>query len=199
MPRASIAAPNFSAPAPVRKKRKTDVSKIEATRNENSDKYDYRLAVASQRSLDRPLTELQKAFVRLWAQGESINSAAYKAGYKDAAAAYITARMPSAIALYEAEKKAYEEAAQMTRKRVMDGLLEAAEMAKLMAEPASMVSAWREIGKMCGYYEPVKLKLDVTTNGQRNRMERMTDEELEKLVGAPIPAEVLGVMNDEQG
>lgn len=161
-------------------------------------KWNDRLALAATGSPDKPLTDLQREFVRIWAQGESINSAAYRAGYKDAAAAYITARMPAALALYEAEKKAYEEAAQMTRKRVMDGLLEAAEMAKLMAEPASMVSAWKEIGKMCGYYEPTKLKIDVTTNGQRQRMERMSDAELEKLVGAPIPEEVLGALSDDR-
>ena len=44
----------------------------------------------------------------------------------------------------------------MTRKKVMDMLLESYDMAKLMAEPASMVSAAREIEKMCGYYAPVE-------------------------------------------
>lgn len=181
------------------KKPRGDIAALAATNPPGRNLYENRLSVAAASSPDKPLTELQKTFVRYWAQGESIHSASVKAGYKDAAAGYITARMPAALALYDAEKKAYEEAAQMTRKRVMDGLLDAAEMAKLMAEPSSMVAAWREIGKMCGYYEPVKLKVDVTLNGQRNRLERMTDAELEEMVGTPIPAEVLGAMNDEQG
>ena len=53
-----------------------------------------------------------------------------------------------------------------------------------MAEPSSMVSAAREIGKMCGYYEPVKAKVDITVNGKTlaKRLDAMSDEELAKMV-----------------
>lgn len=154
---------------------------------------------AENSSPNKNLTELQKLFVHHWAQGESIHSASIRAGYKDGgAAAYALVKTPAAQALYAKEKKHYEEAAQMTRKKVMDGLLEAAEMAKLMAEPASMVSAWREIGKMCGYYAPVEKKITISTDGKRARMERMTDAELEELVGAKIPEGVLEAVGDDR-
>lgn len=133
----------------------------------------------------KPLTEKQKLFVKFWAQGESIASASARAGYGDGATfAYRMVRMPNVLKMYEAEKAKYEEVSQMTRKRVMDGLLEAAEMAKMMAEPASMVSAWREIGKMCGYFEPVQKKIDITVSGNvvMQRMDRMTDAELLRLI-----------------
>ena len=141
---------------------------------------------------DKPLTEKQKLFVKFWAQGESIASASAKAGYGDGATfAYRMVRMPNVLKLYNEEKTKYEEASQMTRKRVMDGLLEAAEMAKMMAEPASMVSAWREIGKMCGYYEPVQKKIDITVSGNvvMQRLDRMSDAELLKLVRETITEE----------
>ena len=135
--------------------------------------------------IDKPLTDQQKAFVKHWASGESLLSASARAGYADHGKyAYRLVRYPNVLKLYNAEKAKYEEAAQMTRKKVMDGLLEGIEMAKLAGEPASMISGWREIGKMCGYYEPVTRKLDITVNGNvvLERMNRLSDAELLKLI-----------------
>ena len=94
------------------------------------------------------------------------------------------AKMPNILALYNEEKAKYEEAAQMTRQRVMDGLLEAVEMAKLMAEPATMVSGWREIGKMCGYFEPKKVDINVNVTGNviHQRLNQLSDAELLKII-----------------
>jgi len=66
----------------------------------------------------------------------------------------------------------------------MDMHLEAFEMAKLMSEPATMVSAAREVGKMCGYYAPVehKLKVDITGNIMVDRLNSMSDAELLKVI-----------------
>lgn len=135
---------------------------------------------------DKPLTDKQKLFVKFWAQGESITSASHRAGYGDGAAyAYRMVKMPNVLKLYQEEKDAYEASVGMTRKRVMEGLLEGVEMAKLMAEPASMISGWREIGKMCGYYEPVKVKLEGGLGNALARLEQLSDEELYRLVTTP--------------
>jgi hypothetical protein len=134
---------------------------------------------------NKPLTEKAKLFVKYWAQGESIASASARAGYGDGASyAYRLVHFPQAVALYNEEKRLYEEASQMTRKQVMDGLLEGIEMAKLMAEPANVISGWREIGKMCGYYEPVKKQISLTVNGEvvLRKMESMSDADLMKLL-----------------
>lgn len=149
--------------------------------------------------VNKPLTDKQKLFVKLWAQGESITSASVKAGYNDGASiAYRMVRMPNILALkakYEAE---WIEENQMSRKRVMDGMLEAIEMAKLMAEPASMISGWREIGKICGYYAPVevKMKVDVTGNIMLDKMNGMSDAELLKVIteqaAAPLLEDISG-------
>lgn len=139
----------------------------------------------------KPLTEKAKLFVKYWAQGESITSASARAGYGDGATyAYKLVKFPQAIALYNEEKRLYEEAAQMTRKKVMDGLLEGIEMAKLQSEPASVISGWREIGKMCGYYEPVKQRVDITVSGSLalERINRLSDAELLAMVTQHAPA-----------
>lgn len=130
---------------------------------------------------NKPLTEKAKLFVKFWAQGESIPSASARAGYGDGATyAYKLARFPQAVALYNEEKRLYEEASQMTRKKVMDGLLEGIEMAKLMAEPASVINGWKTVGQMCGYFEPVKKKVEITVKGQiaMQKMELLSDEQL---------------------
>lgn len=134
---------------------------------------------------DKPLTEMQRTFVKFWAEGESITSAMQRAGYNEQPSyGYRMAKMPNVLAEYQRIKAKFEEAAQMSRKKVMDMLVESYDMAKLMAEPASMVSAAREIGKMCGYYEPVKTKIEMTVNGQvvHKHMESMSDEDLVKFI-----------------
>ena len=152
------------------------------------------MAAAAMVPVDKPLTTQQRLFVQHWAKGETIPNAMARAGYNDQPSyGYRMAKMPNILALYNEEKRLYEEASQMTRKRVMDMLVDAYDMAKLMSEPASMVSAAREVGKMCGYYEPVKTQVNVTVNGQVSidRMSRLSDDELLKIIEQ-------GAMNDPQ-
>jgi hypothetical protein len=146
---------------------------------------------------NKPPTEKQKLFAKLWAQGESIVTAAARAGYEGCATyGYRLVRQPNILAIYNDEKLKYEEAAQMTRKKVMDMLLESYEAAKMVSEPASMVSAAREIGKMCGYYEPVTRKLDITVNGNviNDRLNRMSDAEILDFI---TKGDALQLENDE--
>lgn len=134
---------------------------------------------------NKPLTEKAKLFVKYWAQGESITSASARAGYGDGATyAYRLARYPQAIALYNQEKALYEAAAQMTRKKVMDGLLDGIEMAKLAGEPASVITGWKTIGQMCGYFEPRKVQVDVNVTGNvtMREMNKLSDAELLRVI-----------------
>ena len=140
---------------------------------------------------DKPLTDMQRAFAKEWASGESIATATLRAGYSQEVIGYRMAKMPNILKLYHEEKRQYEAVSQMTRKRVMEGFIEAIEMAKLMAEPMTMISGWREVGKMCGYYEPTKIAVDVNVKGDLTvrQLTSMTDAELLKLInGAPEQA-----------
>jgi hypothetical protein len=141
-------------------------------------------AVAEAIPADKPLTDQQKRFVKFWAEGESKSNAAIKAGYSEDNVAFRLVRMPNILALKAKYEAQYEKAAEMDRKQVMEGFKEAIEMAKLMADPTAMISGWREIGKMCGYYAPVetKLKIDVTGNVTMTRLTQMTDAELLELI-----------------
>ena len=156
-------------------------------------------ASASEINPAKPLTEKQKLFVKFWAQGETLPNACLRAGYADDGVAYRLARMPNVLALKAKYESKYEEAAQMTRKKVMDMHLEAFEMAKLMAEPATMVSAAREVGKMCGYYAPVehRVKVDVTGNIILDRMNSMSDAELLKVISRGATEAMPQLLGDE--
>lgn len=130
---------------------------------------------------NKPLTAQQLSFVKAWAMGESISSASQRAGYSAGDGfCYRMTHMPNVLKVYRAEKALYEAASQMTRKRVMDGLLEGIEMAKLMAEPMTLISGWREVGKMCGYYEPTKHVVDINVKGDitMRQMASMSDAQL---------------------
>ena len=139
---------------------------------------------------DKPLTPQQTDFVREWSKGNGIKTSATRAGYHSPEFGYRLASMPNVLKAYNKEKAKYEKASDMTRQKVMDGLLEAAEMAKLMSEPMTMVAAWREVGKMCGYYAPVetRIKVDVTGNIVMNRLNSLSDEELLRLISEADPA-----------
>lgn len=151
------------------------------------------------KSPNRHLTEMQQMFVRHWAAGESILTASARAGYADGGTyAYRLVKDPVIVELYEKEKRAYEAACQMTRKKVMDGFLEAAEMAKLQADPTALTGAWREVGKMCGYYEPVRKTIDVNVNGQiTQKVERLDEATLLAIIRGEVGGEVLDALKDE--
>ena len=74
-------------------------------------------------------------------------------------------------------------ACQMDRKKVMAGFLDAIEIAKLQADGSTMVAGWREVGRMCGLYEPEKKELAVSVTAKRmiDKLETMTTEELFEL------------------
>ena len=147
------------------------------------------IAIIETQNPDRPLTEKQKLFVKEWAGGESILSASYRAGYADSGTmGYRLAKDPAILKLYNLEKALYAESCQMTRKKVMEGFLEAADMARTLADPTALTGAWREIGKMAGFYEPVKRSIDINISGDvtMKRLESMNDADLLKLIKGEV-------------
>lgn len=140
-------------------------------------------------SPDRPLTEKARLFVKEWASGETILSAAHRAGYSDGGSmAYKLAKDPAVLKLYNEEKRLYQEASQITRKNVIDGMLEGIEMAKLLGEPATIIGGWREVGKMLGYYAEQKKTVNINVKGDvtMQHLNQMSDADLLKLVKGEV-------------
>lgn len=142
--------------------------------------------------VDKPLTEMQVRFVKNVASGDTIKNAYVRAGYKlnetnsPGARSYLyrMLEMPNIKAALAREREAYIRQSDMTKKKVMDGLIESIEMAKLMSEPMTMISGWREVGKLCGFYEPTRHKVDISVNGTLvlEQMNALSDEELLKMI-----------------
>jgi phage terminase small subunit len=131
------------------------------------------------------LSEKQKIFVAAVVKGVAPGTAARQAGYanpeQEGAA---IAKSPKVQAAIRFSYQKYAQASQMTRKKVMDGLLEAINIAKIQADAGVMVAGWREIGKMCGYYAPEvkKIELSVTTRRVVDQLEVLSDDDLLKIV-----------------
>jgi phage terminase small subunit len=151
---------------------------------------------AGARAIDenKKLTPQQTAFVTAIVEGDNPLNAYVRAGYASTSVkskkeigssyAYRMMEMPNIKKAIRIQHEHYIEQSKMTKKKVMDGLIESIEMAKLMSEPMTMVSGWREIGKLCGFYEPTRHKVDVSVNGTMvlEQMNSLSDEELLKLI-----------------
>lgn len=125
------------------------------------------------------LSEKQRQFALYVGRGMTQHAAAKAVGYSQGSVGGLMLMPKIRMAIAE-EREAYAIASQMTKKKVMDGLIEAVEMAKLKADPMAMISGWREIGKMCGFYEPTKTQIELSVNGKVviEKLSTMSDEQL---------------------
>lgn len=138
---------------------------------------------------DRPqsiiLTEKQAVFVDKVLEGVDGPRAARAAGYAHPNAQASTIYKTQAVqkALAEARDE-LSSAAQIKRADVIDGIMEAINMARLAADPGTMVKGWTEIGKILGHYAPEVKRVEITDNQKRlqSKFEVMSDEELLRVI-----------------
>lgn len=134
---------------------------------------------AAKVSVDKPLTEQQKKFAQYVAEGNTVPIAMNMAGYNDQPSyGYRMMKMPNIKRVIAEHQELFREASHLKRENVLDMLKDAYDMARLMSEPATMVSAAREIGKMCGFYEPQKIDVRVSMTDYG----RLTDQELQAMI-----------------
>lgn len=130
----------------------------------------------------QPLTEMQRAFVHNLVHNKlNQTAAARQAGFNQpGTSAHALVRNPKVIAAIAEERAEYARASGMTKQKVIDGFAEAIDLARIKADPIAMIAGWREIGKMCGFYEAQKSEIKVSVQGQVliHRLNSMSDEEL---------------------
>jgi hypothetical protein len=83
---------------------------------------------------------------------------------------------------------------QISRIDVLIGMQEAIDMARLAADPMSMIRGWTEIAKMLGLYAPEvkKIEMSVTGGNILSKYETMSDEELIRIAeGRTVEGEVI--------
>ena len=131
------------------------------------------------------LTEQQRVFVDAIVAGKPPKIAGRIAGYAHPDIhSYKVLKADRIQAAIRYLYKKHEKVADISRKKVMDGFLEAIEMAKIQADSGNMVAGWREIAKMCGYYAPEVKKIDLNITAKRviDKMETLSDEDLLRMV-----------------
>lgn len=137
------------------------------------------------KSLDRPLSEMQRQFVINVAEhGMNQTAAARAAGMPHPGVqGNQLMKQPKIQAAIAATREAYAKASGMTRQKIIDGFIEAIDLARIKADPLTMVAGWREVGKMCGFYEPSKSKIEISVNGKvmLEKLSSMSDAELLQL------------------
>lgn len=133
------------------------------------------------------LTARQLAFVEEYSLGYSATEAARRAGY-GARGSGVTAtrllRNANVLAEINLRRAANAERFAVSREAVITELLNAITFAKEQKNPAAMISGWREIAKLCGYYQPTKHEVRLTDGKppMLRNLETMSDEELIAIV-----------------
>lgn len=130
-------------------------------------------------------TDKQRLFARTMAQpGMNPYAAARSMGMRHNSSVIEHWKKDADVqALIQAERAAYAEASKMTKKRVVDGFLRAVELAELKTDSIAMTAAWREVGRMCGFYAPKIVQHQISLNGQalKDKLHSMSEDELLKL------------------
>lgn len=103
-----------------------------------------------------------------------------QAGVKPAQVAQWKLKSPAFRRQLDIEYNRTQQAAGMDRKQVLQGILEAIEIAKDMRQASSMISGWKEVGRMCGFYEPERREITLSVDKKTviEDMKNMSTSEL---------------------
>ena len=129
------------------------------------------------------LTQKEHDFLNAIEMGLTTTQAVKRAGYKNTSILGDLLKKPHIASRMKDIRENIANENKMTRDKVMEGIAEAIDMAKLMGDPQSMIRGWSEVAKMCGYYAPEKkeLKLSVGARRLKTEFESLPQEELLKL------------------
>lgn len=129
----------------------------------------------------------QNAYVTNRARGLNREASAILAGYPAGQeAGKQVEEQPSVAAELARVRAAMAIDSGVTKEQIVDMLVDAAGLAKLMADPAGLVAAARELGKLLGFYAPeVKKVLHGMDKDQvRQALADMSDDDLFKLANS---------------
>ena len=124
------------------------------------------------------ITPKQEKFVEGVLSGKTTTRAAKEAGFNTNKRGFTrTKEVQEALADARA---GISQASTLTRMDVIEGVLEAIQLARLTAEPAVMIQGYDKLAKIMGYYAPEVKKVEMTMTQERhiNKMEGLSDTEL---------------------
>lgn len=133
------------------------------------------------------LTPRQQAFAQHFVITGNGAEAARRAGYALVGARVTACRLlanPNIQEVISAERRRYEHDLGITRERVIAELHSAIDIARNQGNAPAMISGWREIAKICGYYErraEVSIHPNIAAQRLVSQLETMSTDELMKL------------------
>lgn len=133
------------------------------------------------------LTQRQSCFVDEYVLCGNAAEAARRAGYSERTAhqiAYENLRKPEVTMAISAARQQIAVDFELRKEDVVIALFKAFKLAEAQADPATMVSAAREMGRLMGFYEKQVATAAGGASGEdvRRRFATMSDEELMALV-----------------
>lgn len=137
------------------------------------------------------LTARQRRFVEEYGVDRNGAAAAVRAGYSPRSAkqtAYELLTKPDLQAAVAAQEALVAAETGVTRQRVLQGLLEALEMARYRRDPGAMIGALREIGRILGYYAPERVAVGAgrPDSPGESGFTRLSDSELTVIIGGRV-------------
>lgn len=121
----------------------------------------------------------QQAYADAIVCGASKKDAAAAAGYHLSSMNNVQRQEEVQLLVNEARSE-LREISTIKKLDVLDIMIEAIDMARTLADPAQMINGAREVGRMMGFYEPDRLKIELSadTNTLAKQFKGMTDSEL---------------------
>lgn len=148
----------------------------------------------------RELSKQQAMYVAYRERGHKKQQSAIMAGYSASPKSGYEVEKSEVVQEELARaRKEIAETTGVTREQVVKGMLEAADMAKILGDPQAMVRAWSEIGKLHGFYAPeIKKHVHGIDRESREALKRLSDVELRQLAhGRVIEGESTPVDTEE--
>ncbi len=126
------------------------------------------------------LTEQQEEYVEGVLDGKAKSHAALDAGYSHGSQSHRLDRNELVQTALAERREELSSATQITRAGVLNGILDAIEMARVIADPMAMLAGYRDISKMMGYNAPEVKKVEIsdTSNALARKIKSMSDEDL---------------------
>lgn len=123
--------------------------------------------------------EKRKVFADALLEGHSKADAARAAGYHPNNVSAVM-RGEDIQTYIEEARAEVKDLSTLKRLDVVNVVLEAIDMARMMADPAQMINGADKLAKMMGYYAPETLKLEVSGNhaALATKFKALTDDEL---------------------
>lgn len=110
------------------------------------------------------------------------------------------------IALVEEAREELAKKYNVSKERVVRGMVDAIERARIFGEPNTEINGWKELSKMHGYYEPVTRRIEISQDqaALQRQIESMSRDDLLALANGKdnsmlIEGEYVEVDDEERG